>query len=165
MIRAPGVSAWATRRASPTSACSPTSPARRCCVGAMSPPIRPRGASSRPAPASTPSPLPIRSSSRTRPNSAHASASPDSIKGLAQSVARPAYRRLLTAEPALRRAVPSLIIAFLLSVGIGAILQVYDRHRQALAVTFEDIEAIAAIVADRLNSSVGEGAVATPDGA
>ena len=101
----------------------------------------------------------------TRAEAAHASARPDSIKGLAQSVARPAYRRLLTAEPALRRAVPALIIAFLLSVGIGAILQVYDRHRQALAVTFEDIEAIAAIVADRLNSSVGEGAVATPDGA
>ena len=101
----------------------------------------------------------------TRAEAAHASARPDSIKGLAQSVARPAYRRLLTAEPALRRAVPALIIAFLLSVGIGAILQVYDRHRQALAVTFEDIEAIAAIVADRLNSSVGEGALATPDGA
>src|SRR5229473_6824325 len=93
------------------------------------------------------------------------SVSSDSIKGLAQSIARPAYRRLLTAEPALRRAVPALIIAFLLSVGIGAIIQVHDRHRQALAVAYEDIEAIAAIIADRLNSSVGEGAIATSDGA
>ncbi len=33
-------------------------------------------------------------------------------QGLAQSVAKPAYRRLLVAEPALRRAVPILIIAF-----------------------------------------------------
>ncbi|HML15083.1 MAG TPA: ATP-binding protein, partial [Xanthobacteraceae bacterium] len=65
-------------------------------------------------------------------------------------------RRLLLAEPALRRAVPALIIAFLLSVGIGAIIQVHDRHRQALAVAFEDIEAIAGIIADRLNSAADE---------
>ena len=45
---------------------------------------------------------------------ASASARADSIKGLAQSIANPAYRRLLIAEPALRRAVPALIIAFLL---------------------------------------------------
>ena len=48
-----------------------------------------------------------------RAESASASAHSDSIKGLAQAVARPAYRRLLTAEPFLRRAVPVLIIAFL----------------------------------------------------
>ena len=40
----------------------------------------------------------------------------DSIKGLAQSIAKPAYHRLLTAEPALRRAVPTLIIAFLITI-------------------------------------------------
>jgi two-component system, cell cycle sensor histidine kinase PleC len=91
-----------------------------------------------------------------RAEAAHASARPDSIKGLAQSVARPAYRRLLLAEPALRRAVPALIIAFLLSVGIGAIIQVHDRHRQALATAYEDIEAIAGIIADRLNSASDE---------
>jgi two-component system cell cycle sensor histidine kinase PleC len=91
-----------------------------------------------------------------RADAAHASARPDSIKGLAQSVARPAYRRLLLAEPALRRAVPALIIAFLLSVGIGAIIQVHDRHRQALATAYEDIEAIAGIIADRLNTAADE---------
>jgi len=91
-----------------------------------------------------------------RAEAAHASARPDSIKGLAQSVARPAYRRLLIAEPALRRAVPALIIAFLLSVGIGAIVQVHDRHRQALATAYEDIEAIAGIIADRLNAAADE---------
>jgi two-component system cell cycle sensor histidine kinase PleC len=100
-----------------------------------------------------------------RAEAAHASARPDSIKGLAQSVARPAYRRLLLAEPALRRAVPALIIAFLLSVGIGAIIQVHDRHRQALAATFEDIEAIAGIIADRLNSLADEHDIVAGDGA
>ena len=47
-----------------------------------------------------------------RAEAAGASARSDSIKGLAQSIAKPAYRRLLTAEPALRRAVPALIVAF-----------------------------------------------------
>ena len=64
---------------------------------------------------------------------ASASVSSDSIKGLAQSIAKPAYRRLLTAEPALRRAVPALIIAFLLTICVGAIVQVLDHRRQAIA--------------------------------
>ena len=51
---------------------------------------------------------------------ASASLRSDSIKGLAQSVAKPAYRRLLTAEPLLRRAVPILIVAFMLTICIGA---------------------------------------------
>ena len=50
-----------------------------------------------------------------RAGAASASLRTDSISGLAQSIAKPAYRRLLTAEPALRRAVPILIVAFLLT--------------------------------------------------
>ncbi len=63
---------------------------------------------------------------------ASASARPDSIKGLAQSIAKPAYRRLLTAEPLLRRAVPVLIIAFLATICVGAVVQVLDHRRQTL---------------------------------
>ena len=63
----------------------------------------------------------------------------DSIKGLAQSVAKPAYRRLLTAEPVLRRAVPVLIIAFLGTIAVGAILQVLDQRRHAIASAVRDI--------------------------
>jgi two-component system, cell cycle sensor histidine kinase PleC len=85
-----------------------------------------------------------------RAEAAHASVRSDSIKGLAQSIAKPAYRRLLTAEPALRRAVPSLIIAFLLTVGVGAIVQVNDRHRQAILAALEDIDAIADVAVDQL---------------
>ena len=66
--------------------------------------------------------------------------STDSIKGLAQSIANPAYRRLLTAEPALRRAVPALIIAFLLTIGVGAVVQVLDHHRQAITEVMHDID-------------------------
>ena len=86
-----------------------------------------------------------------RAAAAHASGRSDSIKGLAQSIANPAYRRLLTAEPALRRAVPLLIIVFLVTVGIGAIVQAYERYRDAIAAGFDELETLADIVVDRLD--------------
>jgi len=90
-----------------------------------------------------------------RAEAAGASARSDSIKGLAQSIANPAYRRLLTAEPALRRAVPALIIAFLLTIGVGAVVQVLDRHRQAIAEAVNDIDNVADFVADRFDRMAG----------
>ena len=90
-----------------------------------------------------------------RAEAASASARPDSIKGLAQSIAKPAYRRLLTAEPALRRAVPALIIAFLLTIGVGSVVQVLDHRRQAIADAIHDIEDIADFAAERFNRLAG----------
>src|SRR5262245_5584738 len=81
---------------------------------------------------------------------ASASVSSDSIKGLAQSIAKPAYRRLLTAEPALRRAVPALIIAFLLTICVGAVVQVLDHRRQAISDIVKQIEGSADFLVDRL---------------
>jgi two-component system cell cycle sensor histidine kinase PleC len=86
-----------------------------------------------------------------RIDAASASARSDSIKGLAQSIAKPAYRRLLTAEPALRRAVPSLIVAFLLTIAVGAFVQVLDHRRQAIFDASQDIETIAEVLADRFD--------------
>src|SRR5262249_14586768 len=80
-----------------------------------------------------------------RAEAASACTRPDSIKGLAQSIARPAYRRLLTAEPALRRAVPALIIAFLVSVGIGAVIQAFAHRSQTIVDVAQEIELIAEI--------------------
>ena len=88
---------------------------------------------------------------------ANASARSDSIKGLAQSVAKPAYRRLLFAEPALRRAVPALIIAFLITISIGSVVVILDQRRQALSGAASDIEAVADIVAERLPSAPKSG--------
>jgi two-component system cell cycle sensor histidine kinase PleC len=93
-----------------------------------------------------------------RAEAAHASARPDSIQGLAQSIAKPAYRRLLTAEPALRRAVPCLIVAFLLTVGVGALVQVHDRYRQAIQGAAGEIEMVADMAAERLNHAAEAGA-------
>ena len=81
---------------------------------------------------------------------ASASAHPDSIKGLAQSIAKPAYRRLLTAEPLLRRAVPVLIIAFLATICVGAVVQVLDQRRQTLNTMALTLEAVADLTAERL---------------
>ena len=83
-----------------------------------------------------------------RADTASASLRSDSIKGLAESIANPAYRRLLSAEPLLRRAVPVLIIAFMVTVCIGAAVQVLEHRRQAV---FEAKQGIAAL-ADHLTA-------------
>src|SRR5712675_746676 len=86
-----------------------------------------------------------------RAHAANACVQSDSIKGLAQSIAKPAYHRLLTAEPALRRAVPTLIIAFLVTICLGAFVQVIDQSRQKRSAMKRDISALADILAERLD--------------
>jgi two-component system cell cycle sensor histidine kinase PleC len=86
-----------------------------------------------------------------RVQTASACASSDSIKGLAQSIAKPAYQRLLTAEPALRRAVPTLIIGFLLTICVGALVQIIDQTRQKRGAITRDLSALADLVAERID--------------
>src|SRR5580700_4291409 len=86
-----------------------------------------------------------------RAHAASACVQSDSIKGLAQSIAKPAYHRLLLAEPALRRAVPTLIIAFLITICLGAFVQVIDQTRQKRAATKRDLTAVADLLAERLD--------------
>src|SRR5215831_11576406 len=78
-----------------------------------------------------------------RAEMASASLRSDSIQGLAKSIAKPAYRRLLSAEPLLRRAVPALIIAFLLTICVGAVVQVLEQRRQVARDARQVIEALA----------------------
>jgi len=86
-----------------------------------------------------------------RSHAASACVQSDSIKGLAQSIAKPAYHRLLIAEPALRRAVPTLIIAFLITICLGAFVQVVDQNRQKRAAIKRDLAALADVLAERLD--------------
>src|SRR3954453_14238082 len=97
-----------------------------------------------------------------RAHAANALVQSDSIKGLAQSIAKPAYHRLLTAEPALRRAVPTLIIAFLITICLGAFVQVIDQTRQKRASAKRDIAALADLLAERIDrlASVRQGRAA-----
>ncbi|MDB5563583.1 MAG: multi-sensor signal transduction histidine kinase [Tardiphaga sp.] len=85
-----------------------------------------------------------------RAHAANACVQSDSIKGLAQSIAKPAYHRLLIAEPALRRAVPTLIIAFLITIFFGAVVQVLDQSRQRQNATKRDLAALADLLTERL---------------
>src|SRR3974390_1420329 len=85
-----------------------------------------------------------------RASVASASTRSDSIKGLPTSPPKPASRRLLTAEPLLRRAVPGLIIAFLITICVGAAVQMLDQRRQALAHHAATLEAAADLVAEHL---------------
>src|SRR5260221_9784982 len=94
------------------------------------------------------------SPARARAEAASASIRSDSIKGLAQSIAKPAYRRLLTAEPALRRAVPALIIAFLLTICVGTVVQILDHRRQAIFDITKQIEACADVLVERLDQNL-----------
>jgi two-component system cell cycle sensor histidine kinase PleC len=86
-----------------------------------------------------------------RAHAASACVQSDSIKGLAQSIAKPAYHRLLIAEPALRRAVPTLIIAFLITICLGAFVQVIDQNRQQRASMKRDLAALADLLSERLD--------------
>jgi two-component system cell cycle sensor histidine kinase PleC len=101
-----------------------------------------------------------------RAHAANACVQSDSIKGLAQSIAKPAYHRLLTAEPALRRAVPTLIIAFLITICLGAFVQVIDQTRQKRASTKRDITALTDLLSERLDrlTSVRQDRAATIEG-
>jgi len=96
-----------------------------------------------------------------RAQAASACAQSDSIKGLAQSIAKPAYHRLLTAEPALRRAVPTLIIAFLLTIFVGALVQIIDQTRQKRGATSRDLASLADLIAERIDRIAADRA-ATP---
>jgi len=92
-----------------------------------------------------------------RAGAASASLHSDSIKGLAQSIAKPAYHRLLTAEPLLRRAVPVLIIAFMLTICIGAAVQVLEHRRQVIFDATATIEAVADHLATELDRPAHDG--------
>src|ERR1700704_6371690 len=99
---------------------------------------------------------PKRRPSMARAEAASASIRSDSIKGLAQSIAKPAYRRLLTAEPALRRAVPALIFAFLLTICVGTVVQILDHRRQAVFEVTKQIESAADVLVERLDQSLND---------
>lgn len=91
----------------------------------------------------------------TRAHAAGHRVQSDSIQGLAHSIAKPAYHRLLTAEPALRRAVPTLVIAFLITICCGAFVQVIDQSRQKNASLKRDISALSDLLAERIDRAAG----------
>ena len=92
-----------------------------------------------------------------RAETASASLRSDSIQGLAKSIAKPAYHRLLSAEPLLRRAVPVLIVAFLITICVGAAVQVLEQRRQILLQARQAVEALADEIAVELDHPERDG--------
>ncbi|MGU3493295.1 PAS domain-containing sensor histidine kinase [Xanthobacteraceae bacterium A53D] len=86
-----------------------------------------------------------------RANAASVGARGDAIGGLAKSVARPAYQRLLEAEPFLRKIVPALIVTFLLVLGIGAAVQVHGHRQAVLDNAKDDLSLLSLATAESLN--------------
>src|SRR5262249_24146970 len=52
--------------------------------------------------------------------------------------------------------VPALIVAFLLTVGIGAVIQAFAHRNQAIIDVADDIELVAEILSDRLEQAAGD---------
>src|SRR6185437_1943416 len=85
-----------------------------------------------------------------RAHGANACVQSDSIKGLGHSMAKPAYHRLWTAEPRLRGPCPTWTIAFLVTICLGAFVQVIDQNRLKRDSTTRDLAALADLLAERL---------------
>ena len=78
------------------------------------------------------------------------------VRGLARSLSRPAYQRLLEAEPLLRRAVPILIVVFLVTVAAGAAMQIVGHRQQALTEAQDLLVLMTGMTADNLAKHSGK---------
>jgi len=81
------------------------------------------------------------------------------ISGHALLLARPAYRRLLSAEPFLRRSIPVLIVIFLVVVGLARFVELYqlkeERELDARAAIGMTASVVAAALADFAPAALG----------
>lgn len=97
-----------------------------------------------------------------RANAASVGARDHAIRGLARSIARPAYQRLLDAEPVLRRIVPALIVTFLMVIGIGAVVQVHSHRLAVIDGAKDDLALLALATADGVAARVGNAPARAP---
>lgn len=74
------------------------------------------------------------------------------ILGIARSIANPGYRHLVMMEPWLRFAVPALLIIFLASLAAGAVLQGIDSRNNAVSENVTQIDLIAGLASNDINS-------------
>jgi two-component system cell cycle sensor histidine kinase PleC len=86
-----------------------------------------------------------------RAHAANASLRDQAVRGLARSLSRPAYQRILEAEPLLRRTVPILIVVFLAAVGASAAMQIVNHRHQAIAEAQDSLVLMAGMTADHLS--------------
>ncbi|MDJ1159010.1 ATP-binding protein [Chelatococcus sp. SYSU_G07232] len=78
------------------------------------------------------------------------------ILGIARSIAHPAYRRLVAAEPWLRLAVPALLAVFLTTLVSGAVIQALDTRNETMADAASDIDLVAALVMSEMTRQLSD---------
>ncbi|GAB4068652.1 PAS domain-containing protein [Ancylobacter sonchi] len=93
-----------------------------------------------------------------RANAAGASVRVQAMRGLARSVARPAYQRLVDAEPFMRRAVPALIVAFIAIVAVAAVVQIRAYRTDSITDAKDELALFTLAVASELRQHQGQGA-------
>ncbi|MDR6953186.1 two-component system cell cycle sensor histidine kinase PleC [Ancylobacter sp. 3268] len=92
-----------------------------------------------------------------RANAAGASVRVQAMRGLARSVARPAYQRLVDAEPFMRRAVPALIVAFIAIVAVAAVVQIRAYRADSITDAKDELALFTLAVASDLRQHQGQG--------
>ncbi|MER8391431.1 ATP-binding protein [Mesorhizobium sp. M1340] len=85
----------------------------------------------------------------------------DGLAGNTRLIAEPAYRRLLAAEPLLRRSIPALIIMFLLIIAVLRFLSLMNERDEIE----RDAKAILALAAGQLASSIADATMVSAPGA
>ena len=77
------------------------------------------------------------------------------VSGHARLLARPAYQRLLAAEPLLRRLIPVLIVIFLVIVGLARFVELYQVKNEREFEAREAVGMIAAVISATLDKAAG----------
>ena len=69
------------------------------------------------------------------------------VSGHAGLLAHPAYRKLLAAEPLLRRAIPVLIVIFLIIVGLARFVELYAQKTDREQIARDTVAMTASVIA------------------
>ena len=89
-----------------------------------------------------------------RANAANVPVQAGTLQGLARALTGPAQLRMAAYEPWLRRLVPLMVAIFMTTLAVGALIQGRDARNRVLADAVGDMELIAALAAQDLNTSI-----------
>ncbi len=93
-----------------------------------------------------------------RVNAYSAFARAGTSSGLAKAVAEPTYLERVAAEPALRRLVPVMIVAFLLAAWSGAAVQMSNGRNEAVAAAQIEMDLVASLTSIDLSIELARAA-------
>ena len=89
-----------------------------------------------------------------RANAANVPAYAGTLQGLARALSGPSHLKMAAYEPWLRRLVPLMVMIFMTTLAVGALIQGRDGRDRAMSEAVGDIELIAALAAQDLNNAI-----------